>query len=114
MSPLTILLIGVIVILVLIAVGVFISSNSERTLVEDRLGRYLEEDKGKAAADKKAEASSPLQEWVNKRVENSSFGERIAKNLARADLKFKSGEFVGFILILSLALGSLGFIFTDT
>jgi tight adherence protein B len=109
MSPLTILLIGVIIILILIAVGVFISSNSERTLVEDRLDRFLGDDK---QADNKAkeESQTALTDWVNKRVESSSFGDNIAKNLARADLKFKSGEFIAFIFILASVLGTVAFL----
>jgi tight adherence protein B len=113
MTPLAILLIGTIVILVLIAIGVYISSNSERTLVEDRLGRYLDDDQPKEES-KKDESSTALTDWVNRRVESSSLGERIAKNLARADLKFKSGEFIAFIFILAAGLGLLGFIFTGT
>lgn len=108
MTPLTLLLIGTILILVLIVIGVVISSNSERTLLEDRLGRFLEpENKG----DKKEETTTALTEWVNKRVESSTMGERIAKNLARADLKFKSGEFVAFIFILASSLGLVAFLF---
>ncbi len=106
---LTILLIGAIIILILIAIGVYISSNSERNLVEDRLGRYLDDDK-KAVSGKEKEESSVLTEWVNKRVEKSSFGDRIAKNLARADMKFKAGEFIFFILILSSVLGGVAFL----
>jgi tight adherence protein B len=113
MTPLAILLIGTIIILILIAIGVFISSNSERTLVEDRLGRYLDDDQDQVDT-RKDETSTALTNWVNKRVENSSLGERIAKNLARADLKFKSGEFIAFIFILAGALGTLGFLFTGT
>jgi len=113
MTPLALLLIGTIIILILIAVGVYISSNSERTLVEDRLGRYLEDEQDKGNS-KREENSTALTEWVNKRVESSTFGERIAKNLARADLKFKSGEFIAFIFILASSLGTLGFLFTGT
>lgn len=113
MTPLVILLIGTIIILVLIAIGVFISSNSERSLVEDRLGRYLGEDKSQAES-RKEESTGALSEWVNRRVESSSFGDRIAKNLARADMKFKAGEFVAFIVILATTLGLLGFMFTGT
>ena len=100
MSPLAILLIGTIIILILIAIGVYISSNSERSLVEDRLGRYLDDDQG-AEDLKKDDSSTALTEWVNRRVESSSIGDRISKNLARADLKFKSGEFIAFIFILA-------------
>lgn len=113
MSPLLLLLVGVIVILILIAIGVFISSSSERTLVEDRLGRFLGDDK-QAEKKIKEESQTALTEWVNKRVESSSFGDRIAKNLARADLKFKSGEFIAFIFILSSLLGTVAFLFAGT
>lgn len=106
----TIVLIGTIVLLILVAVGVYISSSSERSLVEDRLGKYLEEDK-KAAKEDQAANSGALSDWVNKRVEKSSWGDQIAKNLARADLKFKPGEFIFFILILAGVLGGMAFLF---
>lgn len=111
MNPLAILLIGAIIILILIAIGVYISSNSERNLVEDRLGRFLDDDKKAASRREREEASTVLTEWVNKRVEKSSFGDRIAKNLARADMKFKAGEFIFFIFILSSVLGGAAFLF---
>jgi len=109
MNPLAILLIGAIVLLILVAIGVYISSSSERSLVEDRLGKYLEEDKGSLSTD--AESKGVLSDWVNKRVETSSWGDQIAKNLARADLKFKPGEYIFFILILAGVLGGTAFIF---
>jgi len=111
MSPLALLLIGTIIILILIAIGVFISSNSERTLVEDRLGRFLGDEK---SIENKEEAPTPLTEWVNRRVENSSLGDNISKNLARADLKFKAGEFVAFVFILASSLGTIAFLFVGT
>jgi len=102
----------VIVLLSAIAVGVYISSSSERGLMEERLGKYLEEDKN-ASEDAKA-AKGALSEWVNKRVEKSSFGGGIAKNLARADMKFKPGEFIFFIVILAVVLGTTAFILVGT
>jgi tight adherence protein B len=109
MSGLTILVIGAIVVLSLIAVGVFISSSSERGLVEERLGRYLDEDQREAA--KQEQSSAALSDWVNKRVETSNWGDQISKNLARADLKFKPGEFIFFIIVLAGVLGTLSFLF---
>src|SRR3954464_7640592 len=105
MSPLVMVLIGAAILLVIIiAVGVYISSSSERGLMEERLGKYLEEDKN-AIQDNKA-ASGALTEWVNKRVEKSSLGDSIAKNLGRADMKIKPIEFISFIVILSTVLGA--------
>jgi tight adherence protein B len=107
-STLLIVIIGAIIILVLVAIGVFISSSSERGLVEERLGKYLEEDQRGESND---QSSAALSDWVNKRVEKSNLGDQISKNLARADLKFKPGEFIFFILILSGVLGVMGFLF---
>ncbi len=99
--------IGVVVIVILVGVGIYVSSSSERNLVENRLGRYLEEDKPKGD---QGQQKSQISEWVNKRVEKSSLGERVAQSLAQADMKFKPGEFFSLIVILSLGLGFAGFI----
>jgi tight adherence protein B len=112
MSMLMILLIGAIVLVAAIAIGVYISSSSERGLMEERLGKYLEEDK-KASEDSKA-AKGALSDWVNKRVEKSSWGDGISRNLARADMKFKPGEFIFFIIILASVFGTVAFLFVGT
>jgi tight adherence protein B len=108
---LPVLVIGAIVLLIIIAIGVYISSSSERGLMEERLGKYLEEDQ-KALRDRDSQAASgALTDWVNKRVERSSWGDGIAKNLARADMKFKPGEFIFFTIILAGVLGAVAYFF---
>ena len=82
--------------LVLLIVGIVISSFGGRTLVDDRLNKYLEEDQNN---DIHKESKGALTDWVNKRVEKSTFGERIARDLARADLKFKPGEYLALYVI---------------
>ena len=67
--------------LVLLIVGIVVSSSDERTLVDDRLNKFLEEEQNNEI-DK--ESKGALTDWVNKRVEKSTFGERIARDLARA------------------------------
>ena len=59
----------------------------------------------KQSADAAAQRSV-MTDWVSKRVEKTSFGDRIARDLARADLKFKVGEYFVLILI-SILLGGL-------
>ena len=103
-------IIAAVVMLILLVVGIVMSSNSERNLVEDRLGRYLEDedDGGQNAKDE----SSYLTEWVNKRVEKSSRGDKVKDSLARADLKFKVAEYFALVfiavVITSLVAGFLG------
>ncbi len=101
-----IILVGVIIILVLIGIGVYVSSSSERNMMEERLGKYIEQDQPKKSQGGR-EQSTLLTEWVNRRVEKSSFGEKLARSLARADLKFKPGEFIAFLVILGIGLGGL-------
>ncbi len=99
----TILIIGGGLALVLLIVGIVVSTSGDRTLVDDRLNKYLEEEETKAAP---KESKAALTEWVNKKVEKSSWGERIARDLARADLKFKPGEYIALYVIAILG-GSL-------
>ncbi len=103
-------IIAAVVMVILLVVGIAMSSNSERNLVEDRLGSYLEDDDdgGQGAKDE----ASYLTEWVNKRVEKSSRGDKVKDSLARADLKFKVAEYFALVFIstfiASLAAGFLG------
>ncbi|GAB4499341.1 MAG: type II secretion system F family protein [Anaerolineales bacterium] len=91
-----VIIIGGIILIALLIVGVVVSSNNERSIVEERLSQYLEDDEQKNI-DKEAQ-KTVLTDWVSRRVEKTSFGDRIARQLARADLKFKVGEY--FVLIL--------------
>lgn len=98
-----IIIIGGIILIILLIIGVIVSSNSERSIVEDRLSQYLDDDSQSVDA---AAQRSIMTDWVSRRVEKTSYGDRIARNLARADIKFKVGEY--FILILvSILLGGL-------
>ncbi len=97
--------------LVLLIVGAVISARSERSLVEDRLGRYLEDEadiRDAVAADK--EKASPLTDWINRRVEGSQRGDRIAKKLAQADIKLKPGEYIAVRIIAAFGVGVISYI----
>ena len=91
-----VLMIGGGLAVVLFIVGIVVSSSGERTLVDDRLNKYLEKEQNNEV-DK--ESKGALTDWVNKRVEKSSLGDRIARDLARADLKFKPGEYMALYVI---------------
>ena len=93
---------GVVVLIIAIIVGVIVSSNSERKIVEDRLGQYLDDGNQSSAQD---QAQKRAIDWVSKKVEKTSFGDKIARDLARADLKFKVGEYFILIAACILVLG---------
>jgi len=104
MTPfLYVLLIGGVLALLLLIVGVVTTVTSEQSIVEQRLGRYLEDDAAKKA--KKKDKESPVGDWINVRLERSSWGDRISRELARADLKLRVGEYVAFVVIAGLGMG---------
>jgi len=102
------IIIGGVLILILLIVGVVITIAGERSLVEDRLGQFLEDEQVKEAQE---EASrSIVTDWVNRRLASSSAGDRVARELARADLKFKVAEYYALIFISTLAGGFIAFL----
>lgn len=92
----TILIIGGGLALILLIIGIIASMPSESALIDKRLDKFLEEEKTSKAP---REARGALTDWVNKRFEKSTFGDRIARELARADLKFKPGEYIALYAI---------------
>jgi tight adherence protein B len=103
MDPLTlILVIGGGAALTLVVVGAIISATSEKSLVEERLGRYIED---QAVVAQQGEKSSPVGDWLNNRLESSNWGGGIAKELARADIKLKAAEYVALMAISAIGVG---------
>ena len=88
--------------LVLLIIGVLITATSERSMVEERLGRYLREDA--PAKSGSGEKASPVGDWLNTRLEKSSWGGNLSRDLARADLKLKPGEYLSLMVIFSIGL----------
>ncbi len=80
-----------------------ITATSERTLVEQRLGRYLEDDVQAKAT--RGDKSSPVGDWLNTRLEKSTWGGSISRELARADLKLKPGEYLALMVIFAMGVG---------
>jgi tight adherence protein B len=106
MSPIILLGGGVLVLLLLI-VGVIVSITSERSLVEERLGRFL----GDEQPEPEREAGgSVITDWLNRRVARSSMGDRVARELARADLKFKVAEYFAMIFMSTVVLAFVGWL----
>ena len=103
-----VLIIGSSIAFILLVVGIVISVSSERSLVEERLGRYIE-DEATYAQTAAAVKETPITDWLTKQVERSSWGDKIAKDLARADLKFKPGEYIALMVLAAFGVGVLGY-----
>ena len=103
MNPIVIIGAGI-VIIVLLIVGLIVSINSERSLVEERLGRFLDEDDAQRGEAGEEAARSIVTDWMNRRVAASSAGDRVARELARADLKFKVVEYYALVFMSTVSL----------
>jgi tight adherence protein B len=94
-----ILLLGGGAALLLFIIGLVVTLTSERSLVEERLGRYIEDE---VAVAKKGERASPVGDWLSVRLERSNWGDNIARELARADIKLKTSEYLAVLVISGL------------
>jgi tight adherence protein B len=106
-----IIVVGGIILIVLLLVGVIVSSNSERSLVEERLSQYLEDDDAKDI-DREAQ-KFVITNWVTKRVEKTSFGDRLARELARADIKLKAAEYLVLVIFSVFFTGLVAWFLGD-
>lgn len=107
MNPM-ILLGGGVIILILLIIGVIVSVTSERSLVEERLGRYLEDEKQDESEGNAGRSIAT--EWLNRRVASSSMGDRVARELARADLKFKVAEYFALVFMSTVATAFVAYL----
>src|SRR5512143_2479880 len=88
---------GGLVLIVLLSIGLVVSVSSERTVLDQRLGQYLGEAEAASDAARRGQ-SSALTDWVSRRVERTSYGDKIARQLARADVKLKVAEYIVLII----------------
>ncbi len=108
MNPIIILWAGGLIILVLIGVGIFANIRIRKSVEEERIGDYITPESPTEEIIKK-ERKTIVTEWLTKRVERSSYGDKLAKELAQADLKLKPGEYVTAMVTASLAVGILAY-----
>jgi len=106
LSPM-ILIGGGVILLILLIVGAVFSITSDRSLVEERLGRYLDDE---VPQEEEHSGRTAATDWLNRRVAKSSLGDRTARELARADLKFKVAEYFALIFISTIAVAAIAYL----
>ena len=87
----------------LLVIGLVTSVREERSLVEERLGRYLEDQT--AASSVPAQRATPLTDWLNTTASKFSWSAGISKELARADVKLRVGEYLAVMIISAFGVG---------
>jgi len=89
---------------VLLVIGIVITVREEQTVLDDRFSHYVEEEFEDAVALAEEQKTSALAEWFDKQLAGSKFGDRIATNLAQADMKLRPAEYVASMVIASFLL----------
>jgi tight adherence protein B len=98
----TILIIGGVISFTILLVGIVVSVRSERSDLDERLGRYIQEE---SSLEFEGERPSPIGAWLDDQIERSNWGDGLAKQLARADLKLKPAEYIALMIILAIGIG---------
>jgi tight adherence protein B len=98
-----ILIVGIAFAFLLLLFGLITSVREEKTLVEERLGRYLEDQAAYDAAP--AERATPLTDWLNTAASRFSWAAGLSKELARADVKLRVGEYLALMIISAFGAG---------
>lgn len=105
----TVLIIGGSISVILLVVGIVFSLQEEKTVLDERFSHYVEEDfEDESLVDE--ERPSPLAEWLDKQLAGSSYGDKVAKKLAQADLKLRPAEYLAAITIASGGLAIIAWI----
>ncbi len=113
MNPLMlILIIGGGIAVLLLMIGVVITATSEKSIIEERLGPYLEEE-AREAVKGRGERVSPVGDWLDRRLQKTPMGGGLARELARADLKLKPGEYIATMIISATGTGFVFWYFFD-
>ncbi|MCD4753910.1 MAG: type II secretion system F family protein [Anaerolineaceae bacterium] len=88
----------------LLLVGILVSIRTNRNVANERLEQILNEknfDDDLSESDLVLdEVNTPLVDWLDKNIEGTSWADKTAKKLARADLAMKPGEYFAIIIIV--------------
>ncbi len=105
MSMTLILIAGAALAIIMLIVGLVVSLSSDRSMVEERLGRYVEEERPAEVVE--GQGGAHVTDWINQRVTGSSYGDSLSRELARADIKLKAGEYIAIMIIAAFVIGVL-------
>lgn len=104
------ILLGVLIVAVLV-IGVLVSRSSDKDDVDERLDSYLDGmSEFEDATSPEQEQMQQVREWVNDRVEKSSYGDKLQQELAKADMKLRAGEFITIQIGSAFGTGVVAFI----
>lgn len=113
----TVLMIGGGLGLLLLVVGFGMTVFGERSVVEERLGRYTEGGQvistTPSTREKSEERGSFITDFFSRMGEGTDMFDNISKNLARADIKLRPAEYIAAMVLSSLLVALVGFVISQ-
>jgi tight adherence protein B len=88
--------------------GVALSISSQKSAEEKRLDAFIEA--GIELPQKQDARNSIVTEWFSSKVEETSWSDKVSKELAQADIKMKPVEFIFVTIISILVVGLIGYV----
>lgn len=92
---------------VVVVLGIIFSISSQRSAEEKRLDAFVEA--GIEIPDNDA-SSAAITDWLSKRVEKTSWSDKVSKELAQADIKMKPGELILVTIASIIAVAVIGYV----
>ncbi len=111
MTPISVAIIIGVVLMNVVAISAFVVVGRRRTVVEERLGQITQSGQIVAApAESTERRPSAVSQVINRALIGRGFGERIQRDLARADLKLNVAEYLAVHIILGFGAFVVGYI----
>jgi len=107
MDPTILLWIGGVLVVVAVVLGIIFSVSSQRSAEEKRLDAFVEA--GIEIPDNDVR-SAALSDWLSKKVEKTTWSDKVSKELAQADIKMKPGEFILVTIASVIAVAVIGYV----
>ena len=92
---------------VVVVLGIIFSISSQRSAEEKRLDAFVEA--GIEIPDNEA-TSAAVTDWLSKRVEKTTWSDKVSKELAQADIKMKPGELILVTIASIIAVAVIGYV----
>jgi len=99
-----VLILGGSIIAIALFVGIVVELRKERSLLDERIDHYAEEE-FVSESQEDEEKPSLLTVWLDNRLEGSNWGDKVATSLAQADLKLRSSEYLALMVIMAFGVG---------
>ena len=108
-SMMLVLIVGGGLVLLLLVVGLIVSTREEKKFVETRVGRFTQD--SQEAMISRGPRTSALTEWMTNQATRFTWGQGLSRELARADLKLRVGEYIAVMFIAAFGVGFLAWFY---